>query len=251
MEASHAWLSREPGSCEYKAFAALDGVAIERDVFPEALSAVAEETENALCTKLARGENQGPEKNNFLTIEDYENQAIPQSAFDAFGLGGREADGASSFASSSEEEKESAGRARVLQRRGRVRARELVKMAESMPVEAKRLSAMETKSETRKTLEVHAASLPEFCDWSSLMADTNVGRWRCGAVTARRHAFESAGFCVDLCSGEVLLDCFGRPISLDQDLAEIIGSEPWGDRPKLSRGAISLALEPFMEKGNG
>ena len=59
---SQAWLSREPGSCEHKAFAASDGVAIERNLFPETLSAVAEETENSLCTKLAGDENQGPGK---------------------------------------------------------------------------------------------------------------------------------------------------------------------------------------------
>ena len=42
-------------------------------------------------------------------------------------------------------------------------------------------------------------------------------RWRCGAVPARRHAFESSGFRVDSRSGEVLRDCFGRPISLDPE----------------------------------
>ena len=52
--------------------------------------------------------------------------------------------------------------------------RELVKMADSVPVEAKRLSALETKSVTRRTLEVHAASVREFCDCSSLS-----GRQRC------------------------------------------------------------------------
>ena len=52
---SHAWLSREPGSCALKAFAASDGVAIERNLFPEALSAVAEETENCWL-ETTRGE---------------------------------------------------------------------------------------------------------------------------------------------------------------------------------------------------
>ena len=47
-------------------------------------------------------------------------------------------------------------------------------MAESMTVEAKRLSALETKSVIRKTLEVHAASVREFCGWSGLLADSNV-----------------------------------------------------------------------------
>ena len=143
---SHACLSREPGSCALKAFAASDGVAIERNLFPEALSAVAEETEN--CWPETR--TKGPKRPNFFTIEDYENQASPQSAFDAFGPGGREANGASSFVSSSDEERKSAGHVRVLQRRGRARVRELVKMAESMPEEAKRLGALETKSVTRK-----------------------------------------------------------------------------------------------------
>ena len=93
---------------------------------------------------------------------------------EAFGRGGREADGASSFVSSSDEEKESAGRARVLQRRGRARVRELAKIVESMLVYTKRLSALETKPVTRKTLEVYAASVREFCNWSGLSADSNV-----------------------------------------------------------------------------
>ena len=78
-----------------------------------------------------------PKRPNLITIEVFENEAPPQSAFGAFGLGGREGDRASSFVSSSDEEKESAGRARVLQRCGRARVRELVKMAERMPEEAK------------------------------------------------------------------------------------------------------------------
>ena len=41
---SHAWLCREPGSCECEALATSDGVGIERDPFPETLSAVTEET---------------------------------------------------------------------------------------------------------------------------------------------------------------------------------------------------------------
>ena len=47
-------------------------------------------------------------------------------------------------------------------------------MVESMLVEAKRPSALETKSVTRKTLKVHAASVREFCDWSGLLADSIV-----------------------------------------------------------------------------
>ena len=77
-----------------------------------------------------------------------------------------------------------------------------------------------------------------------------VRRWRCGAVPGRRHAFECAGFRVDSCSGEVLRDCFGHPISLDPELAGIIASER-RDRPKVPRGAVSFALESLMEKGNG
>ena len=78
------------------------------------------------------------------------------------------------FVSSSDEEKESAGRARVLQRCGRARVRELVKMAESMPEEAKRPSVLERKSVTRKTLVAYAASVREFCDWSGLLVDSHV-----------------------------------------------------------------------------
>ena len=40
--------------------------------------------------------------------------------------------------------------------------------------EAKRASALETKSVTRKTLEQHATSVCEFFDWSDLSADSNV-----------------------------------------------------------------------------
>ena len=57
-----------------------------------------------------------------------------------------------------------------------------------------------------------------------------VRRWRCGGVPARRHAFERAGFRVGSGGGEVLRDCFGRPISV---------------------GAVSFALESLMEKDNG
>ena len=65
-----------------------------------------------------------PRPKRLLTIEDHETQAPPQSACEACGTGRREADGASSFVSSSDEEKESPGRARVLQRRGRAQVRE-------------------------------------------------------------------------------------------------------------------------------
>ena len=42
------------------------------------------------------------------------------------------------------------------------------------PEETKRPSALETKSVTRKTLELYAASVREFCNWSGLSADSNV-----------------------------------------------------------------------------
>ena len=95
----------------------------------------------------------GPKRPNLLTMENCENQAPSRKAPSTHSA---------------------AGRARVLQRRGRARVPELVKMAESMPVEAKRLSALETKSVTHKTLEVYAACVREFCDWSGLLADSNV-----------------------------------------------------------------------------
>ena len=135
---SHTKLSRELGSCEYKAFAASDGVAIERTK----PSVPRQKRRRTLCAPSWPGtRNKGPKRPNLLTIEHNENQAPPQSAFDAFGQRGREADGASSFVSGSDEEKESAGRVRVLQGRGRARVRELVKTAERMPEEAKRPSA--------------------------------------------------------------------------------------------------------------
>ena len=52
--------------------------------------------------------------------------------------------------------------------------RVLVKMPESIPEEAKRLGALETKSVTRKTLELYATSVREFCDRSGFSADSNV-----------------------------------------------------------------------------
>ena len=61
-------------------------------------------------------------------VEDYENQALRKALSTP--------DGAGSFVSGSDDEKESESRARV-QRRGRARVRELVNMTESMPVEAK------------------------------------------------------------------------------------------------------------------
>ena len=99
--ASHARLCRELGSCEYKAFAAPDGDAINRDLFPETLSAVAEETERTLCApSWLETKPHGSEKGQPPQDEDYENQALPHSAFDAFGVGRREADGGRSIVSS-------------------------------------------------------------------------------------------------------------------------------------------------------
>ena len=72
-----------------------------------------EETEDSSCTKLAGDEKQGPEKDQPPHDRGPRQPSPPQSAFDAIGLRGGEADGASSFVSSSEEEKESAGRRRL------------------------------------------------------------------------------------------------------------------------------------------
>ena len=52
------------------------------------------------------------------------------------------------------------------------RVRELVNMAESMPAEVRRL--LELKSVTRKTLEMYATSVREFCVWSGLSAGSDV-----------------------------------------------------------------------------
>ena len=57
---SHAWLCREPGSCEYEALTTSDEVAVNRDLFPETLSTVAEEKEDSLCTELAGDETHQP-----------------------------------------------------------------------------------------------------------------------------------------------------------------------------------------------
>ena len=54
-----------------------------------------------------------------------------------------------------------------------------------------------------------------------------VRRWRCGAVPARRHAFEIAWFSCSIRVTEKLCDCSGRPISLDLELAETTASERW------------------------
>ena len=143
---SHACLSREPGSCALKAFAASDGVVIER----KPLSRSPQCRGRRDGELLAGDENQGPEKTQLLHDRGLRESSLPTKRLRRIRPWGREANGASSFVSSSDEERKSAGRARVLQRRGRARVRELVKMAESMPEEAKRLSALRTKSVTRK-----------------------------------------------------------------------------------------------------
>ena len=123
---------------------------------------------------LAGDENQGPEKTQPPHGGGLRESSLPTKRLRR--IRPRRTRGrASSFVSSSDEERKSAGRARVLQRRGRARVRQLEKMVESMPEEAKRLGAVETKSVTRKTLELHATSVREFCDWSRL-----VGRQQCG-----------------------------------------------------------------------
>ena len=94
--ASHAWLSREPGSSKYKPFAASD---VPKPSVPW------QKRRRTLCVpSCPETRTKGLKRPDLLTIEDYENQAPPQSAFDAFGPGRREANGASSFVSSSDEE---------------------------------------------------------------------------------------------------------------------------------------------------
>ena len=128
------------------------------------------------CTKLAGDENQGPEQTQPPHDDERTTGFKPlhKAPSTHSALGDARRTERAVFVSSSDEEKESAGRARVLQRRGRARVRELVKMAECMPEEAERPSALETKSVPRKTLEVHAAFVREFCDWSGLLPDSNV-----------------------------------------------------------------------------
>ena len=110
------------------------------------------------------------EGSNFFTVEAYGRRAPPQSAFDVCGPGDREVDGDSSATSNSDEEMPITGRARILQRGGHARVGELVKMTEGMPAEARRLGALEMKAVTRKTLELFATSVRDFCDRSGLSA---------------------------------------------------------------------------------
>ena len=89
---SHAWLSREPGQLRIqKRSRHLTKSLSNLDLFPETLSAVAEETEDSLCVEVASDETQGSEKaqpphdRGFRALPPY---PLPHNAFDAFGLGG-------------------------------------------------------------------------------------------------------------------------------------------------------------------
>ena len=100
-------------------------------------------------------------RSNFFTLKDYEKQISLQIVFDAFGLGGLEVDGGGRNVSSSDREKVTADRARVVHRLGRAQTRDVV-------------YALETKAVTRKTLEDHAASVREFFDWSVWLSNSIV-----------------------------------------------------------------------------
>ena len=80
-----------------------------------------------------------------------------------------------------------AGRARVLQRLGRARVRKLVKMAERMPAEAKRPSALEVTSVTRKTLEVYAALRPLILRLERLVGGQQRGSFGSGHASHGVH----------------------------------------------------------------
>ena len=90
------------------------------------------------------------------------------------GAHGREApedeDDSSGESTSEEEDAQASTRQRALQRRGRARAKQLLDLAERRPAEAARLSALELRSVSRKTLETYTASVREFCSWSGLCA---------------------------------------------------------------------------------
>ena len=64
-------------------------------------------------------------------------------------------------------------------------------------------------------------------------------------------AFQSAGFCVDSRFGQVLRDGFGRPISLDPEMVEILTSERWETNPTCSEVPSHLFLESSAEEGHG
>ena len=114
-----------------------------------------------------------------LEVEDYETRD-------------REVDGDSSAASSSDEEMQITGRARILQRRGCVLAREPAKLIGSVPAEARHLSALEVKCVTRKTLEVCANSATgAACRQAAMWR-----YWRWTGFSCKRHRAEK------------LLECF-------------------------------------------
>ena len=81
-----------------------------------------------------------------------------------------------------------------------------------------------------------AVSFWDISDVATVSRVPEVRRWRCAAVPAGRHAFESAGFRVGSCSGEVRA---GRD------------NRFWAkrDRFKFSRNAVPPALESIVEKG--
>ena len=67
-----------------------------------------------------------------------------------------------------------------------------------------------------------------------------VQRWRLGAVPARRHAFECAGFQVDPESGEIARDPFGQAVRLDTEIQELIRAERWESNPEFREVLSSL-----------
>ena len=75
LPVSHAWFSREPGSCEYKVFAASDGVAIGETSLPKH-SVPWQKKRRSLCApSWLETRTQGPKRPNLFTIEVFENQA--------------------------------------------------------------------------------------------------------------------------------------------------------------------------------
>ena len=93
-----------------------------------------------------------------------------------------------------------------------------------------------------------AQSFWSISDVSAVGRIPEVRRWRCGAVPARRHAFQSAGFRVDSRSGEVLRDGFGRPFSLDLEMVEILASERWDTDPSFPEVPSQLLSSDSWKK---
>ena len=96
-----------------------------------------------------------------------------------------------------------------------------------------------------------AQSFWSISDVSAVGRIPEVRRWRCGAVPARRYAFQSAGFRVDSRSGEVLRDGFGRPFSLDLEMVEILAPERWETDPSFPEVPSQSPSSRFVEKGHG